>query len=1405
VGETEVDSELLDLLAEEFLDRLRRGERPLVSEYTARYPSQAEEIRQLLSALALVEDLKPRGDMTADHADGRATSAVGSMPERLGEFRILREIGRGGMGIVYEAEQESLSRRVALKVLPSQVARTPQQIQRFLREARSAAQLHHTNIVPVFGVGEYNGLYYYAMQFIDGPGLDSVLEEMRRLNRDGVRNCHSNQSSTNPDAAETRSSSVAISLFSGRIAQPEPAREANASTQRSASVVSPGQSSNSAWGAPVRHREKAAAKIGLQVAEALEHAHQQGTLHRDIKPSNILLDDLGTAWVTDFGLAKAAEDEDLTRTGDFVGTLRYMAPERLRGRADARSDVYALGLTLYEVLALRPAFDTMDQDNLIYQVMHTEPPQLCRFVPALSRDLETIVHKAIEKNSNDRYQTAAMMAEDLRCFLDDQPIGARRVGSTERLARWARRNPWFAGLCVAVTVLLAVIAAGATVAAIHLQRKNELVMTYFGQALEAKNVAGRRLAESLLAQSRASRRRIGAGRRYDALAALNGARDLVTDPDRQRELRDEAVACFALTDLVPGRRWHDENGGDWRGLDFDAEFARYALADPNGDISLRDVRDDRELARLPGSGLRAVELRFSPDGSLLAAKYENEEAGWVELCVWDLEKRSPMLRVADGLTGTALDFGPDSQLLAAARRDGSISFIDLGTGREVRRAELGCEASGIRFDSSGRRLAVAHLVAGSPEAPGPSVEIVEARERGKPIVFMLPQGTYDVQWSTDGQVLAAAGSDGIVYLLDPEQRKKLRVLTGHHAAVVKLSAHPDGDLLASGSWDGTLRLWSMSSGEELVRAPIPISLIFKFSRDGRFLGPGYDGASFWFWDVTIANTCRRLVAPEESAMGTWGVSFHPDVDLLASAGPAGVRLAAPRRGQVLAFLNLPGTNDAFFDADGRNLITSGASGLLRWPLSMGSSASGTIRLGPAEPLGPARGLPTGRVCSVLAGSVMAIAIDRELGQTVIEDRSKPGWRVNIQGHEGLERVALSPDGRWLATGTWKGTGVKIWDTRTAKLERTLPVESSADVTFSPDGKELVTASGHEYCFWDVGTWSKRISLGRQNAGGMPGKIVFSPGARVAALTRTRDLVELIDPVTGTGVARLELPDSRQVAGLGFSPDGGLLAVTYRTNSIRIWDLNDLRRRLADLDLDWDEPSAPSKREEPLSWISPAKIEIELPAWLVAIQKAAELATQGRYVQAAEAYEIVMDANAATPDVRYRQALLFLAMGRIDDYRRICKASIDQFGEDVPPPVANTLARTLVLGPHAAHDPDIAVRLARRAIAGDPSSNRINTLGGALSRAGHGPEAVATLLRAIATDGQRGTPLDWVLLALSFEQQGRRDEAHQWLDRVSARDASPATRPGEEVASWAQRLQLQLLRAEVEARLSGGMR
>src|SRR5207237_2299256 len=201
------------------------------------------------------------------------------------------------------------------------------------------------------------------------------------------------------------------------------------------------------------------ARIGLQVAEALAYAHSRGIVHRDIKPSNLLLDSAGMVWVSDFGLAKTQE-QALTETGDLVGTVRYMAPERFQGVCDARADVYALGLTLYELLLLRPAFDAPDRLRLLDQISHQEPARPRVVDPRIPRDLETILMKAIEKEPRRRYPSAEALAGDLRRFLADEPIQARRIGPLERLGRWGRRNPLVAGLSAAVVLVAALGFAG---------------------------------------------------------------------------------------------------------------------------------------------------------------------------------------------------------------------------------------------------------------------------------------------------------------------------------------------------------------------------------------------------------------------------------------------------------------------------------------------------------------------------------------------------------------------------------------------------------------------------------------------------------------------------------------------------------------------------------------------------------------------------------------------------------------------------------------------------------------------------------------------------------------------------------------------------------------------------------
>jgi serine/threonine-protein kinase len=557
-GSSSANYNLLDRLADEFAERFRRGERPSLKEYTDRYPELAEEIQMLFPALVDLEQADAVRQEKAEDRSGAGPRPRAPALEQIGDYRVLREIGRGGMGVVYEAEQVSLGRRVALKILPQQVARHPKMLERFRREARAAARLHHTNIVPVFEVGREADVCYYAMQFIQGQGLDLVYDELRR--RRGLAK-EPSETGARPGAEGTAThagraaiAQVVHSLLTGRFeddALPEPAStaagpsgpetatgmfapgtEPNPASALARTVadaaagdlenvpaptppglehpplpapapapaVMPGGSQISTIESGRRDYARCIAWIGLQAAQGLAYAHARGVVHRDIKPSNLLLDTAGVVWITDFGLAKA-EGEGLTQTGDVLGTLRYMAPERFSGGGDAQADVYALGVTLYELLTLEPAFDAPDRLRLIEQIKSVEPVRPRLVDRRLPRDLETVILKAIDKDARRRYQTADALAEDLRRFRDDEPILARRATAVERTARWARRNPGVAVLGGVLTVVLVL----ATVASLVVAGQMAALANRQRMAADSERVA--RLAERNARQHEAALRK----------------------------------------------------------------------------------------------------------------------------------------------------------------------------------------------------------------------------------------------------------------------------------------------------------------------------------------------------------------------------------------------------------------------------------------------------------------------------------------------------------------------------------------------------------------------------------------------------------------------------------------------------------------------------------------------------------------------------------------------------------------------------------------------------------------------------------------------------------------------------------------------------------------------------------
>lgn len=418
----------VELLAEEFVERQRQGEQPKIEDYIEAHPELEGEIRDLFPTLMAMEDLK-----RAECSPSGPRASLGPVRiESLGDFRIIQEIGRGGMGIVYEAEQESLSRRVAVKVLPRQSIADSSRLKRFHREAQTAAALHHTNIVPIFGTGEHDGYHYYVMPLIPGIGLDRVMAFLRGDGISGVG-----------DSA-VRARNAAFALQGGE--------------DDAADVPCEDEEGQLLSSAPDRNYYRSVAGIGVQIAGALDHAHGQGTLHRDIKPANILLGDDEMAWVTDFGLAKALEHDDLTHSGDIVGTLRYMSPEQARGEFDRRSDIYGLGVTLYELASRQPAFAGGNRNRLLREVVEGRLQPLHKVDHQIPRDLATIIEKSCAAEPGHRYQAAGELAEDLQRFLDDRPISARPVTAIESCWRWCRRNRTVASLA-ACTLLAIVVSA----------------------------------------------------------------------------------------------------------------------------------------------------------------------------------------------------------------------------------------------------------------------------------------------------------------------------------------------------------------------------------------------------------------------------------------------------------------------------------------------------------------------------------------------------------------------------------------------------------------------------------------------------------------------------------------------------------------------------------------------------------------------------------------------------------------------------------------------------------------------------------------------------------------------------------------------------------------------------------
>ena len=549
---------------EEVVGKLEKGEPVDLDQYERDHPECVNELRRMMPTLEAMVELgqspinarSERGE--ARHPVDRPATGV------LGDFRILREIGRGGMGIVYETEQISLGRRVALKVLPFAAMIDPRQLQRFQNEARAAASLKHANIVQVYSVGCERGVHHYAMEYIEGQTLAAVISDMRQL-----------------EGIESDGDATALARMSGEAAyvregQPFPDEAIGGSASSGNTVNAAVKPMSTEESHSDRQFYRRVAKLGVQAAEALEHAHQMGVVHRDIKPSNLMLDVTGHLSVTDFGLAMTQTDANLTMTGDVLGTLRYMSPEQSSGKSqmlDHRCDIYSLGATLYELLTLQPVFPGSDRQKLLRQIAEDEPRPPRQLMPMIPGDLETIVLKALAKEPQDRYRKAEELAADLRRFIEDRPVLARRPSLLMRISKWGQRHRALVWSAVTSLVIISTLLAVSSL----------LIARAYQREKHHRRLAEERLAFAVQQQDLAERQRaLAQGRKEELRQSLYAMNIGIAHKAWQNGSRQAALG--KLNELRPHEGEADLRGFEWYHLWHLCHSGRQMLPAHKGDV-----------------------------------------------------------------------------------------------------------------------------------------------------------------------------------------------------------------------------------------------------------------------------------------------------------------------------------------------------------------------------------------------------------------------------------------------------------------------------------------------------------------------------------------------------------------------------------------------------------------------------------------------------------------------------------------------------------------------------------------------------------------------------------------------------------------------------------------------------
>jgi serine/threonine protein kinase/WD40 repeat protein len=796
----------------------------VLARYCAQHPDLADDLRAMHAARRLLALSEPE-----------PAPMPPRQPDRLGDFRIVREVAEGGMGTIYEAVQEPLGRRVAVKTIRGDRRHlSPERQSRFLREQEVLARLHHTHIVPIHAAGREGTLQYFAMPFIDGAALQGVIQSARTHGSSGPRG-------ETPTLAELamstagRGGSTAVDGTDSTL--PVPGKAAVPSAEDDLPATAERLTLSARY-------FRSAAALMVDAADALQHAHGAGVIHRDLKPSNLMVDRDGNCWVLDFGLAAYRGGHDGVQTAGgagpgpaaasgVLGTPRYMAPEQYEGRADERTDVWGLGVILYELLTLRPPFRSRRETR------SAEPTRPGALMAGLPADLEAICLKALRKDPAQRYQSAGEFGDELRRWLGHEPIRARPASALRRARLWAVRNKGWAAAMAASAV--AVVAAGAGGTLFWKARATSFqARTKLAQERQAAAVAFAqdRQRDALLQQSQRIRLTSHrAGWSHDVWDLLRQCAGIRPGADVQ----DEAYHALAGLDARAVKRLPHTAAS----LAFDRQGKRLLLGgweDPNTKrdepARLWDATTDTLVASTrPGAGVVA----FRDDGTPLhLAPLADDPA---TLSLWDMAKQAELRRfrvpIEGKLVGMAYALGRDGSLVgglaATAGGSGRIAIWDAATG-ELKQT-LAHPAGDLEFSPDGRLLAAWDLEGTITVWSLPEAEPVATLRAGHMPVRCVAFGRDPLRRARpgpahEGWLLVAGDAGGVVTVWDLQTRQPRASCFGSAYIVYGLAISPDGMALASAGRNEA-KVWDLATGRLLLDLPYTNWMpALAFSPDG---------------------------------------------------------------------------------------------------------------------------------------------------------------------------------------------------------------------------------------------------------------------------------------------------------------------------------------------------------------------------------------------------------------------------------------------------------------------------------------------------------------------------------------------------------------------------------------------